>query len=397
MLNKRIIPLITGLLVYLMIGLIYGWSIFVAPLEAEFGWNRTETSATFTISMIFFCIGGILSGVLVKKRSPRTILILAAVCLCIGFICASRVNTITGLFISYGVLCGTGVGLAYNINISTVLKWYPDKTGLVSGLLLMCFGCGGMVLGSIASALIQLMGWRTTFVVLGVIFAAIILAGSITIKNPQDDMVLPEPKTKNKKYSEKGVEMNAFQMIRRPAFWLHFIWSIILSAAGLSVIGHASVCAQELGASVAVATIITGTISICNGLGRIAIGLIFDRYGRKPSVRISTMVMIIAFILLVGSIFFKSLALFVVATVILGLAFGTIPPINSAFTNLFYGEKNYALNFSFMNSSLIPASLLGPLVAGAVKTATGSYMIVFVMLLALAVCSSLLQVMIKRP
>lgn len=408
--NGRIKIVIAGLLIYLLIGLIYGWSIFVAPLEVEFGWSRTHTSAVFTISMIFFCLGGIASGIIMKKKSARFILAAAAICLCAGFCCASAINTITGLYISYGVFCGTGVGLAYNSNISTVLKWFPDKEGLISGLLLMCFGCGGMVLGTLASSLIQMMGWRITFVILGILFAVMILICSIWIKDPPKDVCVESDirgedrkkqtaakrKMKQKK-TEAGTEMNAGQMLKRPGFWLHFIWAVLLSAAGLAVIGHASVCAQDLGAAVGLATLITGLISVFNGIGRVIIGWIFDMMGRKPSVKVCNITMIIAFLLLVFSIGREALGVFIVAALILGFAYGSIPPVNSAFVNLFYGKKNYALNFSFMNSSLIPASLLGPLVAGAVYTVSGSYLTVFVLLLILSIAAFFLQFGVKKP
>ncbi|HZK61489.1 MAG TPA: hypothetical protein VFC41_05385, partial [Anaerovoracaceae bacterium] len=110
--GKRIIPLVAGAFIYLSIGLIYAWSIFVKPLEAEFGWNRTETSLTFTISMISFCIGGVISGMLLKKKSGRFIIMLSAVLLAVGFLLSSRVETLLGIYISYGVFCGLGVGLA---------------------------------------------------------------------------------------------------------------------------------------------------------------------------------------------------------------------------------------------------------------------------------------------
>lgn len=408
--NGRIKPLIAGLLIYLLIGLIYGWSIFVAPLEAEFGWSRTQTSAVFTISMIFFCLGGIVSGIIIKKKTARFILTVAAICLCVGFCCASSIHTVGGLYIAYGVLCGTGVGLAYNCNISTVLKWFPDRAGLISGLLLMCFGCGGMVLGTLASSLIQMIGWRITFVILGLLFAALILICAIWIKNPPENLfsrqeqdvreksaILKQKKKAEKKHPETGVEMKTGQMLKRPAFWLHFIWATLLSAAGLAVIGHASVCAQDLGAAVGIATLITGLISVFNGIGRVVIGWIFDTMGRRTSVAISNLTMVLAFVLLVYAIGRGSLGVFMGASLILGFSYGSTPPVNSAFINLFYGKKNYPLNFSFMNSNLIPASLLGPLVAGAVNTATGSYLTVFILLLVLSAGAFLLQLGVKKP
>ena len=119
--------------------------------------------------------------------------------------------------------------------------------------------------------------------------------------------------------------------------------------------------------------------------------------GRKPSVKVCNITMIIAFLLLVFSIGREALGVFIVAALILGFAYGSIPPVNSGFVNLFYGKKNYALNFSFMNSSLIPASLLGPLVAGAVYTVSGSYLTVFVLLLILSIAAFFLQFGVKKP
>ncbi len=394
---KRIAPLISGLIIYLFAGLIYGWSIFVAPLETEFGWSRTQTSTTFTISMIFFCLGGLASGFILKKKSPRFIMIIAAILLFIGFAGASRIDSLVGLYITYGVFCGSGVGLVYNSNISTVLKWFPDKVGFVSGLLLMCFGCGGMVLGSVASALIADIGWRTTFFILAIGFAAIIIICSIWIKNPGRNTVFPKPKSSDKKKEEPGEDMNIGQMLRRKSFWLEFLWAVILGSAGLAVIGHASVCAQDMGASIAVATLITGIISVCNGLGRIISGLVFDHFGRKVSAIVFNITMAVAVLIMIAATTASSIPLFFAGAVVLGISYGSVPPILSVFTNLFYGAKNYALNYSAMTANLIPASVLGPLVAGAVKTATGSYTGVFILLLILVVLAYGLQLMIKRP
>lgn len=394
---KRTAALISGALIYLFIGLIYAWSIFVAPLEAEFGWTRTETSATFTVSMTCFCLGGILSGIISKRKSARFILALAAILLLIGFISASRVETVVGLYIAYGVFCGFGVGLAYNADISTVTKWFPDKMGSISGILLMCFGFGGMLLGSVASALIIAVGWRTTFTVFGVAFALLLLICSVWIVPPKENMTLPVGVQKSVAIKDQGLSLTVKDMIRRKSFWLQFLWAVILSAAGLAVIGHASVCAQDLGATVTMATIITGTISISNGAGRILAGLIFDSLGRKVCIGLDNLVMVIAFIVLVFAVHSSSIPILFAGGILLGLAYGSLPPTNSAYVNLFYGSENYALNFSIMNSNIIPASFLGPLVSGVIKTETGSYLIVFLLLLVLSVFSYVLQLGIKKP
>ena len=391
--------LLSGAVICLFAGLIYAWSIFVAPLEAEFGWTRAQTSAAFTISMISFCLAGMVSGALIKKRPPRWIVLTAAALFLIGFFSASRMTSLAGLYISYGVLCGAGVGMTYNAVISSVTKWFPAKTGVISGVLLMCFGFGGMVLGSLASALIDRLGWRTTFLVLAVLFAAILALLSAGIRFPREGEIAPASASRSRGGAGEipGEEMETRRMIRRPSFWLYFCWSTVLSAAGLAVMGNASMCAREVGATAAAAAAITGMLSICSGVGRVSIGLIFDRFGRKISVVLTNGLMALAMLVIVLASGRQSLTIFIVGGVILGLGYGSIPPLNASFVNQYYGTRNYALNFSVMNLALIPASLLGPLAAGEIQTATGSYFAMYVALLIACIAVYAFQMLIRRP
>lgn len=398
--GKRLAVLFSGAVICLFIGLIYAWSIFVAPLETELGWTRAQTSATFTVSMISFCIAGMVSGALIQRCAPRRIVLTAAALFLAGFSASSRIGTVLGLYVSYGVLCGAGVGLAYNAVLSCVSKWFPEKTGVVSGVLLMCFGFGGMALGSLASSLIALLGWRTTFLVFAVLFAAILAGFSLMIRPPREDELDSAVHVSQKKSARQevsGVEMTAGQMLRRVSFWLYFLWAVVLSAAGLAVIGNASMCAREIGASTRAAAAITGMLSICNGIGRILVGLIFDRFGRKISATYANALLVAAMLLITLSALIHSVGAFVVGGVILGLGYGSVPPLNAAFVNQYYGAKHYALNFSLMNLNLIPASLLGPLAAGVIQTATGSYLMMYIALAAACAVVYLTQLLIKRP
>ena len=394
---SRAAPLVAGASVFLFLGLIYAWSIFVRPLEAEFGWTRAETSGIFSLCVICFCFGGIAGGLILKWKSERFIMRLAALLLFFGFFLSSRVESLPAIYISYGFLCGFSVGLAYIINISTVTKWFPDKVGFASGILLMCYGVGGMVLGAFASALIAYMGWRVTFMVLGVAAAVILFFGSAWIVPPGPEVVLPELKVKSSRVEEKGLSLPAGEMLKRPSFWLYFTWVTILSSSGLVIMGHASVCAQDLGADVALATFIAGLIAVGNGGGRILFGLNFDRFGRSISMKINNIVIILACGILSLSVYLGSPPIFLVGGVLLGIGFGGGPSNGSAFINLFYGREHYPLNFSILNMCAIPAAFIGPLMAGAVKTATGSYLTVFIILMAATSCVYVLQLFIKKP
>lgn len=147
------------------LGLIYARSVFVRPLENEFGWLRSETSMIFSISMVGLCVGCLIAGFTARKISPRIIMIISAVLISCGFYLASQVETLNGLFLRYGVLCGVGVGLGYNAIMGSVLRWFPDMQGILSGILLMGFGFGGSIFGSVAVWMMDAMGWRKTFVI----------------------------------------------------------------------------------------------------------------------------------------------------------------------------------------------------------------------------------------
>lgn len=394
--SKRIAPLFAGELIYLVVGLIYAWSIFVGPIEAEFGWTRTQTSATFTISMICFVVGQFVGGNLIKKKSPGFIIRISAVLLLLGFCLASRVDSIIELYIAYGVFCGFGVGLSYIATIGTVIKWYPDKIGFVSGLLLMGFGLGALILGSIASVLIISIGWRTTFIVFGVVFAILITICSIWIILPGKGIVLPEPKIKDSREMEEKNVFTLPEMIRRPSFWLYFVWATIMASSGLAIIGHAAVGAKDMGAAVGMATFFTGIVSVSNGAGRILAGTVYDNFGRKICMRMNSIFSIVGILILILSYNIGSLPVYFAGGIMMGLSFGTVPPTNSAYINQFYGEKNFAVNFSAINIHVIPAALIGPLVAGMIRTTTGSYYTLFIILLCFSIIGFASQSFIKK-
>ncbi|MEA4816654.1 MAG: OFA family MFS transporter [Lachnospiraceae bacterium] len=396
--KKRWLYVVAGFLLLLFSGLVYAWSIFVKPLEAEFGWARSETSLTFSICMAMFCIGGLFAGFMTKKKSAAFNARLAAVLLCVGFVASSRVNSLMWLYISYGVVCGFGVGLVYNAVMGTVTKWFPDKQGFISGILLMGFGFGGMVLGQIAAALIASMGFRKTFIVLGVASFVIILIGSLFIVAPDEEFIKSINIKANKKSNrEKFDDMEPSDMLKRPSFWLYFVWAILLGASGLAVIGHASPMAQLLGVSTAAATFYAGLISIFNGVGRVITGFAYDKAGRKRAMLTVNLAFMVSATILLIAFWTKNVYMLVFGFVCIGLSYGGVTPINSAFINSFYGTKNFTMNFALINLNLIIASFLGPYLAGVLQTTSGGYLTTFVCVFFFGAAGLICNFLIKRP
>ncbi|MDL2258580.1 MFS transporter [Eubacteriales bacterium OttesenSCG-928-K08] len=394
--KTRTRQLLYGLCILLFLGLIYGWSVFVTPLEAEFNWQRAQSSLTFTFSMIFFCLGGFFSGLLLKKFSHRFVLRLSACCLLVGFFFASRVQSLWGIYLSYGVLCGSGVGLGYNCVLGTVGRWFPEKPGFCSGTLMLGFGIGALILGTGASGLIGLIGWRKTFVLLAVVFAAVVAVGAQLIKTP-DEQELDELKRRVSRVDAPQVQsLTPKEMFKTSSVWLLVGWGTLLMLVGLAVVGQAVPIALEIGLPLALATTVSGLISVCNGLNRFITGSLFDKLGRTKTMAIITVLFLVATPLLYFATRAKSTALLVAGFLLIGMAYGGVPTLLSAACSRMYGPKNYAINFSFLNFHIIPAAVIGPMVFSLVQQAAGSYTPAFLVLLVGCVAAVPLAALLAR-
>jgi len=184
--KKRWVCAAAGFSAMIFLGLVYAWSVFVAPLEAYFGWDRSQTSMIFSISVLGFSLGIIFGGILSKRLPPKKVMWFCATLALIGFACTSRINTLPGLFLFYGVMCSFGAGTGYNAVLSMVLPWFPKNQGALSGIMLMGFGFSGSILGWTAAALTNSFGWRNAFAILGVGIWIIIVLLSFLMVRPTD-------------------------------------------------------------------------------------------------------------------------------------------------------------------------------------------------------------------
>jgi len=373
--GKRWLYLIVGTILLIFCGLIYGWSLFKAPFAAIYtDWSLAQLSLTFTISMIFFCLGGFFAGKLNGKLSPRTIIMISAVLLLVGFFGVSRMNpdnsstSLPMLYIFYGVLAGTGVGFSYNGVISTINKWFPDKPGLASGTMMMGFGLGALILGSIATSLIASNGIFTTFMILGIMIFIVLMIGSFFIKNPQAPV--KADKAADVKTDAPTVESKTTrEMLSSASFWMFLIWVIIANAAGLMIIGNAASIAVAFGAPAIVGMI----VSVFNGAGRVIIGAIFDKIGRKTTMLINLIILLCAGAVLLTGAKTAAVAIILVGLLLTGITYGGNPTISAAFASGQYGPKYFPVNFSIVNFSLIPAAIVGPMLASKLITSSGGH------------------------
>lgn len=381
--------------------MIYAWSILKTPLAETFGWTASELALNFTLTMCFFCLGGFAGGLLSRRLGGRLCLLLSAALSGAGFFLASRLSgAVLMLYISYGVLAGFGIGIAYNVIISTVGTWFPDKKGLCSGALMMGFGASALVVGKLASALIDGPGWRFAYAAVGVALAAVLALTALFLHPPGVDVNLPSAQEKSTSSAgDEAFEPHEYttaEMLRRRSFWLAFLCIVCLSAVGNTVISFARDLALSVGAQAALATTLVGVLSICNGLGRIAIGALFDRLGRKRTMLLANILTILAAGVTLFAVTAHSLPLCIVGLCLTGFSYGAGPTISSAFISSFYGTRYFPLNFSVMNFNLMGASFIATAASGLLES-SGGFLAPFLLLLCLAVVSLVLNLSIRKP
>lgn len=381
--RKRLIYLVCGATTLLVLGLVYGWSIFATPLGEAFGWDRSLLSYTFSISMAAFCTGALLGSFIVKRSSTRTALFVAAALQATGFILTSFLASqgIWVLYIFYGICAGLGCGIGYNTIISTVNLWFPDRLGIASGVLMMSFGLGSLILGTLANILMQALGWSTTFVVIGAMSAVILSVCALVLKSAPKNV---EELTGAKPSLRASQDIEDRPMLKTPYFYLFFLWAVLLFGAVLTLMGDSKQGALALGIDAAMATLLVGLVSMMNGLARVVIGVIYDKTDLSKAMLITSLVGTVAIGGIVAGFALTVPGLYLAGALLAGFAAGSVPVMSSAFTRERFGPQNYPRNLAVVNFSIIGSASVSALAVAIGRPLGGDvamYAILFVLVL----------------
>ena len=401
-LKQRWLYLVVGVIAMLFSGILYAWSILKVPFKEVFLWSDASLALNFTLTMCFFCLGAFGGSILCKKFGVRPTLIIAGLLVGGGFAITSFLNSglLFLLYISYGVLAATGIGISYNVIVSTVTAWFPDKKGFCSGCLMMGFGISTLLLGNIISMLLEssAFGFEKTYLLLAAVIALVLIASALILKRPQEGIVFPTPKERDsvKEESFAQKDYTTLQMLRSFTFWKIFVCMIFITAVGNSVISFARDLVISVGAVEALATTLVGILAICNGLGRIITGAVYDTLGRKTTMIAANVVTIIAAAVTLAAVVTGSLPVCIIGLCLVGISYGSCPTVTSACSSSFYGAKYFPMNYSIMNFNLIFASFIANF-SNNLLISSGSYIASFIMLLVLAVAALMLNFSIKKP
>jgi len=387
-----------GLLMNLALGSLYAWSVFVAPLEKEFGWKRADTSQVFTWAVVVFAISFIVAGRLQDKIGPFAVSLTGCILLTIGFLLSSRTTSLGYLIVCFGVVVGIGNGFGYATPIPVMAKWFPDKRGLAVGLAVAGYGGGSAIFGPLASLyLIPRYGWRATFVVLGFIFFLMTLVGALLLKNPPVGYQVPGwvPASKPKSLATTH-EFPPGEMVRTPTFYFMWIAYALGTSAGLMVISQLVPFAKSMNIPTAALQTMTLVIGAAgNASGRIFSGWMSDALGRLNVLRLMIGISAVAMPLLylTGS----NVALLYVMVFVVYWCYGTQLSVNASTTSDFWGTKNAGINYGLLFTSWGVAGIIGPRIGGRLFDKFGNYKAAFYTAGVLAAIALVAELMARRP
>lgn len=373
---NRWTPVIGGVCMNLALGSLYSWSVFVLPLEKEFGWSRAETSWVFTIAIVAFAISFIVAGRIQDQRGPRVCAAIGATMLGLGFFLSSFTTSLLFLYLSFGLVVGIGNGFGYATPMPVASKWFPDKRGLVIGLMVGGYGAGSAVFGPVAVALIDSVGWRATFQTLGIIFFAMGMVGTWLLRNPPAGYrpagwTPPQPAAGG----AASLDFTTAEMMRTPTFYL--LWSAYCLGvtAGLLTISQLVPFARNAGLGAAAATLAITVGAVGNASGRILSGWMSDALGRLNTLR--AMVLASAFAMPALFIFRQDATLFYLLVLAVYWCYGTQLSVFASTTADFYGTRNLGMNYGALFTAWGVAGIIGPIVAARTFDAFGDYRFAF--------------------
>jgi len=366
--KRRIIYLVFATIALLIIGLIYAWSLFAKPIGAEYADYKSMLSQVFQVSMLVFCISALFGAQIYKRISPRAAIFVAAISLGVGFVGTALLTSLSVwiLFIFYGLFAAAGVGIAYNAIISLVNQWFPDRTGVSSGVMMMGFGISALAFGSLANAAFEVIDWPIVFIIIGVVGIVVLAAVGLVVRPAPTD-IASQLGMKSTAVTVKDSPTKSQFILRTKTFWLYSIWSTFIVVCGLTLIGSNMQGAEVVGVGPIIAPLLVGTFSTMNGIGRIINGALFDRFGLLPVMILAAGIATLSMVGLALSFGLMSEGfspfIYVVVVFLYGFAYGSAPVMGASFARRRFKASDFAKNLSIINCNIAVASVINLIIA----------------------------------
>ena len=384
--KKRWLILALCCLVNLCIGAVYAWSVFASPMAEHLtellGRELTsgDLALAYTVCNGVGPITMISGGIINDKLGPKKVILIAGIMYGAGMFLAGFSTSVGMLIVTYGLIAGLGLGMAYGCTISTAVKYFPDKSGMAGGIATAVYGLSSVILPPIVTKLVSGMGITSTFKVLGIVFLVIIVVCSFFLQKCPDGFV-PDgwtPPAKTESAAPTVENKNWKQMLSSPIFYVMIIMMMCGAVSGMMVISQASsVASNMIGMTVEAAAIAVSVLALFNAFGRIIAGTLSDKIGRINTLFLGLVLAICGLLIL---FFCKEGAMvqFYLGVILVGVSFGTFMGVYPGFTADRFGAKNNSVNYGFMFIGFALSGLVGPMLMKMVYGSAGVYQPAFI-------------------
>src|ERR687893_1370200 len=395
--GNRVIIAIAGVVMQVALGAVYAWSVFRDPLTQQYGASVTAVNFAFSITILTLGFAAFAGGLWMARSGPRIVALIAGVLYGLGVFLASFAdNSLTLLYLTYGLIAGAGIGLGYIVPVATLIKWFPDKRGFITGIAVAGFGGGAFVTAFIARGLVASSGPFSAFAILGVIYLIMVLGAAMFIRNPPEGWRPEgwEPDT-TERSDRSGVDYDLSGVLR--TWQWYALWALLFLnvTAGISLITEAAPMAEEIaGVSATVAAGLVSIISVGNALGRFFWAWLSDAIGRKWVFVVMFVLQAVLFFVLplVGVYFLLAVISFIIVSCY-GGGFGTMPAFNADY----FGPTNVGTNYGLMLTAWSVGGVLGPILISRVIDTTDSYTLAFYIIAVIMIGSAVVAFIVSPP
>ncbi len=393
---NRWIPVIAGIAIQLCLGTAYIWGVFHASVMKALNCDNVTATLTFAILLGVLTLGSTFGGMIQDRSRPRLVIIFGGIIMGLGFILTSFTTQSAPwhMWITYGVMGGFGMGMVYTSIIATCQKWFPDKRGFITGIIVSALGFGGVIFTPIASLLVDRVGVLQTFTWIGMIFIVVSVGCAMFIDAPPvgytpAGWTPPVPK----EGAHQTQDFSPLEVLLTPQFYLVVVTFMLATAAGMMVIPYGKILGTDAGLLPIFATSAVMIISIFNALGRLFWGWLSDHTGRRST--------LIFLALLAGtSILFVAGAKGPTLLVLIGLVafsyggfLGTYPVLTAEY----WGMKNMGMNYGMVLLGFGIGAVASSYIVGFVKDRTGGVTIAFLIASGAAIAAFFLLLLLKPP
>lgn len=398
--KKRWIILVAACVTNLCLGSVYAWSVFAAALteyfNAELAMSITvaDLAIVYTVANSVGPITMISGGWFNDRLGPKKVIALGGVMFGGGMFLAGFAKSIPMLLITYGLIGGLGLGMAYGCTISTSVKYFPDKRGLTGGLTTAAYGLSSVIIPPIVTMIVAKSSVAASFKIIGAVFCVLILCCTFFMEQCPPGY-LPEG-YEPPEQEKTGKDYDWKEMIKTPIFYVMILLLMCGAFSGMMVISQASGIAQNMiGMASAAAGVAVSVLALFNACGRLAAGSISDKIGRINTLTLACMISIVGAVLLYISDI-HTFASFYAGIALIGISFGAFMGVFPGFTADQFGGKNNSVNYGIMFIGFAVSGYFGPQVMKIIYTSTGIYQMAFLAAIVLNVMGIILTLIYRK-